>query len=168
MFIRSMTIAAALSAGIALPVYAQTAAPAPLSPMTPPAPVSGAAPGAPGAASVPAGSASSVAAGDLYYTGTWLPTHWRATEAVGQPVYNRTNERIGEIDELLIDGEGRVLAAVIGVGGFLGMGERSVAVAYKSFQMARDANGKARLVVNLDKAMLEKAPTYKPMNAIKG
>lgn len=103
----------------------------------------------------------------MFYKGDWAPTHWRSSDAVGQPVYNRANERIGEVEELVIDADGRVLAAIVGVGGFLGMGERDVAVNYRAFQMTRDANGKPRLVVNVDKAALEKAPEYKPVPAAK-
>jgi PRC-barrel domain len=98
---------------------------------------------------------------DVFYAGAWSPMHWRASEAIGQPVYNRADERVGEVKELLIDGDGRVLAAVVGVGGFLGLGERDVAISYQAFRMTRNADGKARLVVDMTKQSLERAPEYK-------
>ena len=143
---RLFLIATAFSAGLALPALAQTMQ----APPTDSAPVVAATP-----------------LFDMFFTGDWSPTHWRSSEAVGQAVYNRANERIGEVEELLIDADGRVFATVVAVGGFLGMGERNVAVSYRAFQMTRDTNGKPRLVVNIDKAALEKAPAYKPTPAPK-
>jgi sporulation protein YlmC with PRC-barrel domain len=43
-------------------------------------------------------------------------------------IYNQNNEKIGDISELLVDSSGKVQAVVVGVGGFLGMGERDVAI----------------------------------------
>jgi sporulation protein YlmC with PRC-barrel domain len=53
---------------------------------------------------------------------------WRATKLTGLNVYNNNNEKIGDVNELIIDRDGKVAAAVIGVGGFLGMGEHLAAV----------------------------------------
>ena len=55
---------------------------------------------------------------------------WRASKLSGVKVYNSNNENIGSIDDLLTDKEGRIKAAVIGVGGFLGMGEHLVAIPF--------------------------------------
>jgi sporulation protein YlmC with PRC-barrel domain len=59
---------------------------------------------------------------------------WRATKLDGLDVYNPNNEKIGDINELIIDRDGRVEAVVIGVGGFLGMGEHHVAVPFEKVQ----------------------------------
>jgi sporulation protein YlmC with PRC-barrel domain len=53
---------------------------------------------------------------------------WRGSKLIGVNVYNTNNESLGEINELLISQSGKVEAVVIGVGGFLGIGERNVAV----------------------------------------
>ena len=53
---------------------------------------------------------------------------WRATKLVGVNVYNENNEKIGDIEELIVDKSGKIDNAVLGVGGFLGMGEHYVAV----------------------------------------
>ncbi|WP_322517790.1 PRC-barrel domain-containing protein [Rhodopseudomonas palustris] len=55
---------------------------------------------------------------------------WRASKLVGLNVYNQGNEKLGDISEVLLDNSGRVQAVVIGVGGFLGVGQRDVAVAF--------------------------------------
>jgi hypothetical protein len=55
---------------------------------------------------------------------------WRASKVIGLNVYNNSNEKLGSISELLFDKSGNVKAAVIGVGGFLGVGQHDVAVAF--------------------------------------
>src|SRR6187200_2056512 len=53
---------------------------------------------------------------------------WRASKLIGVDVYNNQNEKIGDINEILLDPAGKVSGVVIGVGGFLGMGEHDVLV----------------------------------------
>ena len=53
---------------------------------------------------------------------------WRASKMVGLNVYNDSNESLGSINDLLTDKSGNIKAVVIGVGGFLGVGEHLVAV----------------------------------------
>jgi sporulation protein YlmC with PRC-barrel domain len=53
---------------------------------------------------------------------------WRASKLVGLSVYNDSNESLGSINDLLTDKSGNIKAVVIGVGGFLGVGEHLVAV----------------------------------------
>jgi sporulation protein YlmC with PRC-barrel domain len=55
---------------------------------------------------------------------------WRASKIVGVNVYNNNNENVGSINDLLTDKNGTIKAVIIGVGGFLGMGEHLVAVAF--------------------------------------
>jgi sporulation protein YlmC with PRC-barrel domain len=149
MFDRIHILACALALGLATPVIA-TPVLAQSTTQTAPAPVISAIPSA-----------------DVFYRETMAPTHWRISESLGEGVYNRSGERIGEIDDLLIDKSGKVLAAVVGVGGFLGMGEHKVAISYQSFDLTRESNGKPRLVVDISKAALKEAPVYKPVDAAK-
>ena len=53
---------------------------------------------------------------------------WRTSKLVGLNVYNDSNESIGSVNDLLTDKSGDIKAVVIGVGGFLGIGEHLVAV----------------------------------------
>jgi sporulation protein YlmC with PRC-barrel domain len=55
---------------------------------------------------------------------------WRASKIAGLSVYNEKNESVGSINDLLMDKSGNIKAVVIGVGGFLGVGEHLVAVAF--------------------------------------
>ena len=57
----------------------------------------------------------------------------RGSKLVGLDVIGLDNVKVGSIDEVLVDGSGRVRAVVIGVGGFLGLGEKSVAVPFELF-----------------------------------
>ncbi|WFU18215.1 PRC-barrel domain-containing protein [Bradyrhizobium sp. CB3481] len=54
--------------------------------------------------------------------------NWRTSKLVGLNVYNDSNESLGSINDLLTDKSGNIKAVVIGVGGFLGVGEHLVAV----------------------------------------
>lgn len=55
---------------------------------------------------------------------------WRTSKLVGLNVYNDNNESVGSINDLLTDKNGNIKAAVIGVGGLLGVGEHLVAVSF--------------------------------------
>jgi sporulation protein YlmC with PRC-barrel domain len=55
---------------------------------------------------------------------------WRGSRMIGLKVYNDANEKIGDIAELIVDRSGKIEAVVVGAGGFLGIGERDVAVPY--------------------------------------
>jgi sporulation protein YlmC with PRC-barrel domain len=56
---------------------------------------------------------------------------YRATRLIGRPVANERGEEIGKIDDLIV-GRDKVLFAIVGVGGFLGLGEHLIAVPYNS------------------------------------
>jgi len=53
---------------------------------------------------------------------------------VGVNIYNSNDESIGEVNELLIDKDGTIKAVVIGVGGFLGIGQKNVALPYTAIK----------------------------------
>lgn len=76
-----------------------------------------------------------------------------------QSVYDPSDNKIGDVDDVLIDKEGRVTAIIIGVGGFLGMGEKDVAVPFSSVR-ASEKNNKWYLVLNTNKEALKAAPGF--------
>ena len=59
---------------------------------------------------------------------------WRINKMIGLDVYNRENQKLGDISDILIDQAGRVQTVILGVGGFLGVGERLVAVSYEKIK----------------------------------
>ena len=64
--------------------------------------------------------------------------NWRSSKLVGLNVYNDSNESLGSINDLLVDNSGSTKAVVIGVGGFLGVGEHLVAVAFDKVKFVND------------------------------
>src|SRR5438270_1894430 len=89
------------------------------------------------AAKAPAAPAS------VQYLAKDTPDLWRTTEIKGIDVYNDRNEKIGNVDDVLVDQHGNVKAVVIGVGGFLGVGERNVAVPFKELHWQMNTNNAA-------------------------
>ena len=89
----------------------------------------------PGAAA-PAATTASPAASDAKMT---LKNNWRASKLMGLDVYNENNEKLGDINEFLLDKSGKVTAVVIGVGGFLGMGEHDIAVSMDKLKFVEEA-----------------------------
>ena len=65
-------------------------------------------------------------------------SEWRASKVLGLYVYNDANERLGSINELLTDSNGKIAKAVIGVGGFLGIGESDVAVNFDQLKFVNE------------------------------
>ena len=84
------------------------------------------------AASPPAAATQS-SASSTSFTGDW-----RASKVVGLNVYNEKNENVGSINDLLMEKSGSIKAAVISVGGFLGMGARLVAVPFDKIKFSTE------------------------------
>jgi sporulation protein YlmC with PRC-barrel domain len=87
---------------------------------------------------------------------------WLASQFIGQTVTNQAGEKIGDINDLLFDKSGKIANVVIGVGGFLGMGEKNVGVPYSSLSFTADATGHRVVSVALSKERLQAAPDFKP------
>jgi sporulation protein YlmC with PRC-barrel domain len=68
-----------------------------------------------------------------------LKGQWRASKLMGLDVYNDANEKLGDINELILDKDGKVSAVVIGVGGFLGLGEHDIAVSMDKLKFKEEA-----------------------------
>jgi sporulation protein YlmC with PRC-barrel domain len=85
----------------------------------------------------------------------------RASKLIGTKVTNAANESVGEINDVVLGRDGKVAAVIIGVGGFLGMGERDVAISYGGLKFAKDSNGRDVITVNTTKDQLKAAPAWK-------
>ncbi|WPZ33701.1 PRC-barrel domain-containing protein [Thalassobaculum sp. OXR-137] len=86
-----------------------------------------------------------------------------ASNLMGHSVYASTAEdadRIGEIDDAIVGEDGSIKAVIIGVGGFLGMGEKNVAVDFSRLSFEKAGDDEYRLVSALTKEELEKAGAY--------
>ena len=64
--------------------------------------------------------------------------NWRGSKLVGLSVYNDNNESVGSINDLLMDKSGSIKAVVIGVGGFLGVGEHLVAIPFEKIKFVNE------------------------------
>jgi sporulation protein YlmC with PRC-barrel domain len=93
---------------------------------------------------------------------TQTSDQWSASKLIGLKVVGGNNESIGEINDLLVDDGGKVVAAVIGVGGFLGIGEKDVAISFDSVDVMRDADGNEQAKLAMTKEQLQNAPEFKP------
>lgn len=84
----------------------------------------------------------------------------RASKVIGESVKNEAGDNVGKIDDLLVraDGPNRVLFAVVSVGGFLGIGNKLVAVPYASLQT--NAKGEFTLP-GATKDALQNLPEFK-------
>jgi sporulation protein YlmC with PRC-barrel domain len=83
-------------------------------------------------------------------------THWYK-----QNVYDPSDSKIGEITDVLIDREGKIGVLIVGVGGFVGVGEKDVAVPFNAVQFKTKDNNKWYPVMNTTKDALKTAPSYK-------
>ena len=87
-----------------------------------------------------------------------------ADKVEGTAVYNMAQEKIGSIENVMIDKQtGKVAYAVMSFGGLLGMGESHHPLPWSMLRYDTRAGG---YVVNLDKKKLEKAPSYGPRDRI--
>ena len=86
---------------------------------------------------------------------------WLARVFIGAPVQNSSGELIGDINDLVFGAAGHISAVALGVGGFLGMGEKIVAVPFSSLKINTGRDGVRIIVVPLDKAALEQAPAFR-------
>ena len=81
-----------------------------------------------------AGTASAQTTADKTNSTTNVAIHnegeWRASKLAGVNVYNEANDKIGDIAEVILDRSGKVARVILGVGGFLGLGEHYVAITF--------------------------------------
>jgi hypothetical protein len=109
------------------------------------------------------GAGGTFAAKDAQKKSTF-PNLLAASEVKGANVKNLQNETIGDINELLIEpASGHVRFAVVGVGGFLGVGGTKVAVPWGAFQISKEGD-KPKYVLDADKEHLKNAPKVEGTN----
>jgi sporulation protein YlmC with PRC-barrel domain len=90
---------------------------------------------------------------------TTIPAGTTVTNFYKQNVYDPSDNKIGDIDDVLIDKAGNVSAMIVSVGGFLGMGEKDVAIPFSDVH-ASEKNNTWYLVLNTTKDALKTAPGF--------
>lgn len=105
-----------------------------------------------------AGSTALMAAGELMTNvpvGSFTVTDWYK-----QSVYDPTNAKIGQVMDVLVSPDGKVDTLIVGVGGFLGAGEKDVAVSFSTVQKTVK-DSKVYLTMNTTKDALKSAPGFR-------
>ncbi len=77
------------------------------------------------------------AAGNGTYLTEQAENQISVNDFMGQAIYTADNQSIGDINDLLVEKDGGIIAAVVGVGGFLGIGEKNVAVPFENITITR-------------------------------
>ena len=91
----------------------------------------------------PSSSSNPMATSSSSYQGDW-----RASKVIGLNVYNDGNESLGSINDLLTDKNGKIAAVVVGVGGFLGVGERFAAIPFEKVKFVNEPMKPAATATN--------------------
>lgn len=92
---------------------------------------------------------------------TSMPSEaWTVTDWYKQSIYDPSDTKVGEINDVLVDHDGKINAIVIGVGGFLGVGQKDVAVPYDAVFFTNKDN-KYIAHINATNDSLKAAPGYK-------
>lgn len=161
---------------LAVPAMAQTTAPS-TPEQTPPA-VQPQAPGAapavpstPGATEMKAPDSSAAApamgapAGFVTAQGE---SQWMVSNLMGKTVVGMDDKTIGEISDVVLGQGGQADAAVIGVGGFLGIGQKDVAIPFSELQVSKNAEGEIeKITLSATREQLEQAPAFKTLADIR-
>ena len=154
--------ATALVALLTAPALAQNTTPAapgadqPTAPMpAPEAAAGGQTPASPSARAPAAGMA-----GNTEFVEAQQEEEMLVSDLMGTQVYNGTNESLGEINDVLLAEGGGLKAVVVGVGGFLGIAERDVAVPWDALEVSRDQDEDLLLRLDVSREQLENAPEF--------
>jgi hypothetical protein len=91
----------------------------------------------------------------------------QAEGILGRQVRSKTDENIGRIVDVIVDHTGRTRAAVIDFGGFLGIGNRKIAVDWDALNFAPDLEGRRDVVtLELTRDQIKAAPLYRDRRAV--
>jgi hypothetical protein len=152
------TAAAALAAGTAIAQAPSDKSPSPTPKMETPAPKT-TPPMTQGQGGAKVGSAQFVT---QQTADQWLASKFRGMDVIGSK-----DEKIGDVSDVLFDHNGKVLAYIVGVGGFLGIGSKDVAIMPAAFQIHRDPKDRdeVKLRLAMSKDDLKNAPEFKAYTA---
>ena len=103
----------------------------------------------------PAENAATTSKGDAITTG-----QISASKLLDETVMNEANESVGDVNDVLISSDGKIASVIVGVGGFLGMGEKNVALPFNNLKFARDNDNDLVVTTNVTKESLQAAPAY--------
>jgi hypothetical protein len=91
---------------------------------------------------------------------------WQAETILGKEVRGKTNENIGRIVDVIVDRRGKIRAALIDFGGFLGVGSRKIAIDWDALNFTPGENGRSVITLDLTRDQMKAAPEYKEKRAV--
>ncbi|WP_428537606.1 PRC-barrel domain-containing protein [Rhodopila sp.] len=97
---------------------------------------------------------------DLVVATVKLQGGLRASRLIGSAVYNDQNEKVGSVDDLIVKEGDRIVMAVVSVGGFLGIGNKLVAVPYQQLHIENSQAGTKVTMPGASKDALNAMPTF--------
>jgi hypothetical protein len=155
MMLKTLSLSAAVAALLATGALAQTATPPAAEPSTPPA----------ATAPTPDTGASSATTTttrteSVTFKSAMSPSEVLASDLTGMAVRNAANENLGDINDLVLDNKGQPTVAIIGVGGFLGLGEKDVGVPFSALTIANTSDGQNVARLDVTKEALKSAPNF--------
>lgn len=87
---------------------------------------------------------------------------WRAGRLIGTTMSNIRGEQIGKVEDVVIDADGKVVAVLVGVGGFLGLGETTVAIGLRHLVIAHTDVEQLEVKTSLSRRAIEQAASLEP------
>jgi hypothetical protein len=90
-----------------------------------------------------------------------------ASSIIGQTVYDSADNNLGSVTDIVLAKDGSMDAVIIGVGGFLGIGQKNVAVSIDAINQTTDDNGNLKLVLDVTKDDLDSAPQFVTLADVK-
>jgi hypothetical protein len=89
------------------------------------------------------------------------PEGFLASNVIGATVYSQDDQSIGDINDIILSPEGQPSQVIVGVGGFLGMGEKDVVLDMSKLKMAATENGSLKIIVQTTPEELKSMPAFK-------
>jgi PRC-barrel domain len=111
----------------------------------------------------PAAPKSAEASGSPQFLAKQASDDWLASNLIGHTVYNAQDEIVGDINDLVTDRDGKIVAVLVGSGGFLGIGQKDVALRFEDLKLARDENDSVKIIADVNKEVLAAAPDYQTL-----
>ncbi|MBS0249842.1 MAG: PRC-barrel domain-containing protein [Proteobacteria bacterium] len=103
--------------------------------------------------------AATTSASALSFVATQGTGERSTANVIGLPVENAAGDKLGDINYLVLDSAGKISTVVIGVGGFLGVGEKNVGIPFNELSFA-DKDGRRVAMIDATKESLTNAPKY--------
>ena len=161
--LKTFATATAVSALMISGAFAQTTKPAP----TTPAPSATPATPAPSTTTTTTKTESTTSAPE--FIAAQKSDQWLASKFNGTDVMGPNNEKIGDVNDLLFQKDGKLVGVIVGVGGFLGIGQKDVAIDMSAFKMVPGSNANdpndVKLQVSWTKDQLKAAPSFEKYKA---